>query len=235
MARNPSPATLRSSGHQSYEARQRARLEGCNPSGQFTHLSENKDKVDAILDEGLDCPRCGGKVNSTIPCSLPFHKESYRSGVSSRGPSKILTKREKRILRTGVIGPDKPRKPKKKKKKKPKPQTVRISTQTISRAHPTKYDKYLESSHWKNFRKKYYEAFGKKCESCGGTDLIHLHHKTYERLGRERFTDMVALCSTHHADVHEYSRSNKHLTLREATDNWLAANGDYCTSTSAGA
>jgi hypothetical protein len=40
---------------------------------------------------------------------------------------------------------------------------------------------------------------GRKCEKCGGETMsleqLQLHHKTYERLGRELISDLQLLCA----------------------------------------
>jgi hypothetical protein len=44
------------------------------------------------------------------------------------------------------------------------------------------------------------------CVLCGTSERIHLHHTTYERLGRERLADLVPLCHRCHSMVHELIR-----------------------------
>lgn len=39
---------------------------------------------------------------------------------------------------------------------------------------------------------------GKKCELCGSTKHIHVHHLTYERLYDELIIDLQPLCRTCH-------------------------------------
>lgn len=41
---------------------------------------------------------------------------------------------------------------------------------------------------------------------CGETERIHLHHKTYERIGEELLTDLVPLCPNCHTLVHVLER-----------------------------
>lgn len=67
------------------------------------------------------------------------------------------------------------------------------------------YKKYLNSSIWKNTKIKFNKSkYNKnKCYICGEKNVnLHLHHKTYERLGKERLTDLVQLCGPCHTLVH---------------------------------
>lgn len=66
----------------------------------------------------------------------------------------------------------------------------------------TFYNKYLKSPQWAAKREAYFNAFGKYCRACRTTyGPIQLHHMTYDRLGRERMGDLVALCSKCHREV----------------------------------
>lgn len=40
------------------------------------------------------------------------------------------------------------------------------------------------------------------CRGCGTVDNLHVHHLTYERLGRELLTDLVTLCAGCHRKQH---------------------------------
>lgn len=75
----------------------------------------------------------------------------------------------------------------------------------------TFYNWYLKSPKWAAKREAYFNAFGKFCRACGKTvGPIQLHHMTYERLGRERMSDLVALCRDCHRDVESlYRRSGR--------------------------
>ena len=64
------------------------------------------------------------------------------------------------------------------------------------------YREYLQSDHWKAFRKRYYQRYGYKCTICGSTENINLHHKTYNRLGKEWLMDVISLCEIHHHEFH---------------------------------
>ena len=62
---------------------------------------------------------------------------------------------------------------------------------------------YLESEHWIEFRHAWWRAHPfARCSVCGCGHPLDLHHVTYARRGRERFTDVVPLCRADHNAVH---------------------------------
>ncbi|WHZ60027.1 HNH endonuclease signature motif containing protein [Metabacillus hrfriensis] len=65
------------------------------------------------------------------------------------------------------------------------------------------YEDYLETRHWKQFKERYAKSHKKQCTMCDEKENIHLHHITYNRVGNEKFEDVVYLCRTCHLKVHE--------------------------------
>lgn len=66
-----------------------------------------------------------------------------------------------------------------------------------------RYDDYLDTRHWANKRRAYLRRYP-KCEVCGTTEDLRVHHKTYANLGQEPDRDLVTLCKQHHGLIHEY-------------------------------
>jgi len=65
-----------------------------------------------------------------------------------------------------------------------------------------RYQSFLGSDHWRELREaKILDSDG-KCEKCGRRSQLHVHHKTYERRGRERLDDLQVLCENCHYGVH---------------------------------
>lgn len=54
--------------------------------------------------------------------------------------------------------------------------------------------KYLESSDWEKKKKVALALAGNACQLCKSTHGLQVHHNTYERLGRERHSDLIVLC-----------------------------------------
>jgi len=66
----------------------------------------------------------------------------------------------------------------------------------------TFYNQYIKGPRWAAKREAWFNAFGKYCRACGTAHgPIQLHHMTYDRLGRERMSDLVALCANCHKEV----------------------------------
>ena len=65
------------------------------------------------------------------------------------------------------------------------------------------YQKYLQSSHWRKVKAQYKKRYKYVCYLCGATDILHLHHVTYERIGNENLTDLVYLCENCHSFIHQ--------------------------------
>lgn len=81
------------------------------------------------------------------------------------------------------------------------------------------YVRYIKSEKWKMKREAYFDRYGRYCRACyTKRGHIHLHHTSYDRLGREPFSDLVPLCTECHKGVHALHRkSGRRMTLREAT------------------
>lgn len=64
------------------------------------------------------------------------------------------------------------------------------------------YQEYLLTTHWQWKRYRKLAQVGFRCEHCRGTVLLQVHHKTYERIGTERMSDLVVLCDGCHQEQH---------------------------------
>jgi hypothetical protein len=81
-----------------------------------------------------------------------------------------------------------------------------------------KYEDYLKSTHWKEFKASYMAQWRKPhCAFCRARRRLNLHHVDYSRLGREEFDDVLLLCVDCHEEVHQMKKDHPDLTLREAT------------------
>lgn len=70
-----------------------------------------------------------------------------------------------------------------------------------------KYKDFLQTPYWDfvTSMKKYRADY--KCELCGATKYLQVHHKSYENHGREHTTqglkDLIVLCKNCHAKFHD--------------------------------
>lgn len=67
----------------------------------------------------------------------------------------------------------------------------------------TDYKEYINSIAWKNKAKKIRRRDGFVCRLCNAKNKeLHVHHSTYQRLGRELDNDLITLCAPCHRKFH---------------------------------
>lgn len=64
------------------------------------------------------------------------------------------------------------------------------------------YNRYLQSKEWQELRKRKLKSVGNICEICEFPYELRVHHLTYERIGREKLSDLQVLCERCHTDNH---------------------------------
>lgn len=81
-----------------------------------------------------------------------------------------------------------------------------------------RYADYLETRHWKATRDAKLEAAGYLCQRCGEGGKrrvyngqtywlgLHVHHLTYDRVGKEQMDDLEVLCIHCHQVEHGQTR-----------------------------
>jgi 5-methylcytosine-specific restriction endonuclease McrA len=68
------------------------------------------------------------------------------------------------------------------------------------------YQAYLQSLHWGAIRMRV--AHRHRCDFCGDTPRsFEVHHKTYDRVGREEMDDLMLVCPQCHEEIHGLSLS----------------------------
>lgn len=60
------------------------------------------------------------------------------------------------------------------------------------------YLEYMESEQWKQLRDYVGDFWDWHCALCNSDNKVELHHRTYERFGSEKLTDVVLLCRRCH-------------------------------------
>ena len=87
-----------------------------------------------------------------------------------------------------------------------------------------KYQQYLQSEQWRRKRAKKLRQARYKCQYCDKTGVsLQAHHLTYERLYRERMSDLAIACEDCHKIADEVRRFNKGLNTfmtRVYGDKW---------------
>ena len=84
------------------------------------------------------------------------------------------------------------------------------------------YASYISSSKWRRSGARLGELqlAGFRCRTCNapaGADPLEVHHRTYERLGRELVGDLTALCRKCHFGVTEILRGRHYALLSPMT------------------
>ena len=68
--------------------------------------------------------------------------------------------------------------------------------------HSALYETYLQTDAWRARRERTLLLAGYTCQRCGRAKATDAHHLTYDRLGRERDGDLLALCEPCHGALH---------------------------------
>lgn len=80
------------------------------------------------------------------------------------------------------------------------------------------YKDYMKSDRWKRKRQQVFAHYGKRCYACRKYEkVLHVHHMTYARLGREAIGDLIPLCVPCHREVTRVYRRNRRRGLRRVT------------------
>ena len=88
-----------------------------------------------------------------------------------------------------------------------------------------RYMQVISSPKWKWMKQRLIEVRGNKCEGCGETGCrIELHHDTYERLGRERPSDLRLLCRDCHR-AEDIFRAERGRQRSEDAYHWGCVSG----------
>ncbi len=67
-----------------------------------------------------------------------------------------------------------------------------------------RYDEYLKSDEWARKRMLARRRARQRCQVCNEGQLsLHVHHRTYENIYRERNEDLIVLCVRCHALFHD--------------------------------
>jgi len=73
-----------------------------------------------------------------------------------------------------------------------------------------RYTEYLNSEEWKNKKRLVIKRAKSSCEGCGKSNLpLEVHHLTYDRVGDELLTDLVAFCGKCHSKAHNKLEKSK--------------------------
>lgn len=70
-----------------------------------------------------------------------------------------------------------------------------------------RYADYLQSEQWKE-RARRERRFNPNCSMCNRKGELHVHHRTYVRVGNEAQGDLIVLCDDCHTIFHRFYEYN---------------------------
>lgn len=68
--------------------------------------------------------------------------------------------------------------------------------------HKEEYRNYLLSKEWANIRIDLFASRGRKCEACGSSKKLQVHHLHYRNIFKEEPSDLMILCAACHEEEH---------------------------------
>jgi phage terminase large subunit GpA-like protein len=72
------------------------------------------------------------------------------------------------------------------------------------------YKNYLNTDHWKKVRTRMYKG-NPRCKLCKRKIFLNIHHRTYDRFGHEKNSDLIILCKFCHTAIHKDEKLRKQL------------------------
>lgn len=137
--------------------------------------------VKTVASNGVEmfacqCVNCGRKATDWIPKKLIKHPEAIPDENSKTPTIRELMAPALKELKA-----------------------LRLTTYEIRRSL---YDNYLGSPQWKSLRRAILARAGNVCERCHIRPATQGHHLTYERLGNETLSDLLAVCRDCHEELH---------------------------------
>lgn len=85
---------------------------------------------------------------------------------------------------------------------------ILVGPERIKILRSMSYADYLQSFEWQ-FKKTQKLNDEPDCAICFSADALNVHHRTYERRGCEKFSDLITLCSECHAKFHNKLKDEK--------------------------
>jgi 5-methylcytosine-specific restriction endonuclease McrA len=87
---------------------------------------------------------------------------------------------------------------------RPRASAVERLCNWIARTFPVRsYDDYIRSAAWRRRAANCKRRARYRCALCNTVGPLNAHHRTYERLGFELPSDLIALCRYCHAKHHD--------------------------------
>lgn len=88
-----------------------------------------------------------------------------------------------------------------------------ITDERLAQLRSMPYSDYLKSPEWLRRRQVALKVMDYRCQLCNSAESLQVHHRDYSRLGCERMTDLIILCTECHTLFHE----RRQLVKREVS------------------
>ena len=147
----------------------------------------------------------GYKIKQTLPPKKPANTKKEKINVAD--VVKLSLDERKKLFEKIDSIPKKGRTKQQKliRKKLRLSFSAQVIKEIDSHKHKEYYNRLLEDKRWKEFRLKVLSERGSKCECCGGTDILQIHHTFYisgKMPWEYEINDMRVLCRTYHQKIH---------------------------------
>lgn len=154
------------------------------------------------------CPKCGAA--KWQPCQPRAHVVCPDRILAVRSSSRRFTN-EHGAAKAAESAAERAEKLAAQRKREGRPTKVRLSRadlktmqESLERLGLTTLKSYYASPAWEETKRRAHrQGLAEGCYVCGATWYVHVHHRSYARLGHERLTDLVSLCDRCHLDVHD--------------------------------
>ena len=81
-----------------------------------------------------------------------------------------------------------------------------ITPERLAELRAMPYSEYIKSPEWNRRRQVALKIAEYRCQLCNSPDELTVHHRSYEHLGAEKYTDLIVLCWPCHKLFHEHRR-----------------------------
>ena len=147
----------------------------------------------------------GKRIKQTLPPKKPANQKKEKINVADV-VKLSLDERKKLYYKIDSI-PKKGRTRQQKliRKKLRRSFTAQVIKEIDSHKYKEYYKHLLKDKRWKEFRLKVMSERGNKCECCGGTDILQIHHTFYisgKMPWEYNIDDMRVLCKKCHQRIH---------------------------------
>lgn len=134
----------------------------------------------------------------TLVCGQCYRSREHISGLRREGTLRLSSVRFSALhgASTAIIPPD----------EMPcswQHESEQLELFPVPRENGISYELYIRSLDWESRRNSVLRRDGYRCQECGSTIALHVHHLTYRNLGDEPHWELLTLCGDCHHRRHK--------------------------------